>query len=552
MRESWATRFAGQVPAPFAIYQPPVAGGGLMPFEVGIASLQLVDLDSLRSVEALADYRREVTEEIGNINAEYAGLPLPEEKQTEFADLQKAHTEASARITELEARQAYIEGLASGESHREAVPQRIASAIDGALTSRDARGSMPVRDLYDPSTLRASSPLDPFGGNLEIRDRALKIIEKERFPHPLADQDKVRKAVFAMVDREADDPFARDMARHIFLTGSPAYQRAWTKAVFGGVMTGEEQTAYARVTQFRAAMTLGTDTAGGAVAPFQLDPTIIPTSDGAINPLRTISRLARVIGKAWQGVTSAGVTAGRSAEGAESGDDSPTLAQPEVPTSKVDVFIPFSIELGLAWGSIREDLAVVLQDAKDEEEAESFINGDGVAPNPSGLIQTLADTSIIWTQASNAFAVEDIYALEHDTATGVGGNGLPPRFRPRSSILGNGSVFARTRQFDTSGGASLWVQLADGNPPTLVGRRAYEMSTMDGSIANGNDILVQGDFRYFIIVDRVGMTIELIPHLFHTGNNRPSGQRGLYAHWHNGSEILSSNAFRKLRVGEGS
>jgi predicted phage gp36 major capsid-like protein len=42
------------------------------------------------------------------------------------------------------------------------------------------------------------------------------------------------------------------------------------------------------------------------------------------------------------------------------------------------------------------------------------------------------------------------------------------------------------------------------------------------------------------------MSVELIPHLFHTSNNRPSGQRGLYAVWRNGSKVLDPNAFRLL------
>ena len=57
-----------------------------------------------------------------------------------------------------------------------------------------------------------------------------------------------------------------------------------------------------------------------------------------------------------------------------------------------------------------------------------------------------------------------------------------------------------------------------------------------------------GDFSKFIIADRVGMSIELIPQIF-AGNTAgglsyPTGQRGLFAWWRNSSDVMSSNAFR--------
>lgn len=48
----------------------------------------------------------------------------------------------------------------------------------------------------------------------------------------------------------------------------------------------------------------------------------------------------------------------------------------------------------------------------------------------------------------------------------------------------------------------------------------------------------------FVIVDRFGLQIELIPHLF--GNHRPTGQRGLYMYFRNSSKVIDANAFRAL------
>jgi HK97 family phage major capsid protein len=58
--------------------------------------------------------------------------------------------------------------------------------------------------------------------------------------------------------------------------------------------------------------------------------------------------------------------------------------------------------------------------------------------------------------------------------------------------------------------------------------------------------MIFGDFRYFLIVDRIGMQIEIIPHLFGATNQRPIGSRGLLAYWRNTSRVLSSAAFKVL------
>ena len=64
----------------------------------------------------------------------------------------------------------------------------------------------------------------------------------------------------------------------------------------------------------------------------------------------------------------------------------------------------------------------------------------------------------------------------------------------------------------------------------------------------GAKIAILADWQTaFIVVDRVGMRIELVPHLVGT-NRRPTGQRGLFAYWRVGSGVLAANAARYLEV----
>ena len=72
---------------------------------------------------------------------------------------------------------------------------------------------------------------------------------------------------------------------------------------------------------------------------------------------------------------------------------------------------------------------------------------------------------------------------------------------------------------------------------------------MDGVInaAQENYALIYGDFSNYVIADRIGTTVEFIPHLF-GANRRPTGQRGWYAHFRVGADIVNDAAFRMLNV----
>ena len=128
--------------------------------------------------------------------------------------------------------------------------------------------------------------------------------------------------------------------------------------------------------------------------------------------------------------------------------------------------------------------------------------------------------------------------------------------------MANRGILNRVRQFDTSGGAAMWLgypnPLQEGlanNPPrggnvgvTLISYPTYELSTMAPGLTSGNSIMVIGDFRYYKIVDRMGLDIEVIPQLFGPTNRYPTGQRGIYAMWRNTGRVLDPNGFRVLKT----
>jgi HK97 family phage major capsid protein len=316
------------------------------------------------------------------------------------------------------------------------------------------------------------------------------------------------------------------------MTSGKAYKDEFARYLATGAVGPEMQRA--------ASLTAGS---GGYAVPVVLDPTVILTSSGQVNPVRQIARVEQIVGNTWQGVSSTGVTAAYSAEAVEASDNAPTLVQPVANVEKAQAFIPFSIEIGEDWGSFQSEMARLIQDAKDRLESSRFLTGVGHSGNvPEGL--HTGATAVVSTAATATFAVADLYTLE---------NALAPRWKPRASIIGNRAQFNKVRQFDTSGGASLWVQLQDGQPERLIGYPKYEWSDMTSGATSSAWILTIGDFSNFLIVDRIGLNVELVPFLFGTANNFPNGQRGLYAYWRNTSKVLTpglsaNSAFQTLKL----
>jgi HK97 family phage major capsid protein/HK97 family phage prohead protease len=476
-------------------------------------------MDETMTVEERTARQSEIRARLAEIDTEYAGAALPEDVQTEWDELNTEHDEHQRSIESALARQERIRALgdkpgAGERSNPRETPAHIRRP----------------ENIYDLSAVRQEArSVDELGAL--YRDRAMRAVEQARFPGA-EDRSKAQARVEKLLDSVDDEQGT--LARRILVTGSPTYDRAFGKAVSSLTtmgLTAEEQRA----------LSLGTDTAGGFAVPFQLDPTVILTSGGQVDPIRQIARVVEITGKEWQGITSAGVTVSRAAEGAEAGDNAPAIDQPAVKAERVQGFVPFSIEIDQDWAAMRSEITMMLGEAKATEESTSFVLGSGVAPAANGVVATLAASSHV-AAAGEGVAVGDLYKVEE---------ALPPRFRANARFLANRSIYNRVRQLDTAGGANLWVRLAAGLPPELIGYPAHEASAMDGTIdpavTDTNLVLLFGDFSKFIIVDRIGMSVELVPHLF-GANRRPTGQRGLYAIWRNNSKILADNAFRLLKV----
>lgn len=416
------------------------------------------------------------------------------------------------------------------------VPQARGGGYDrDSILEPDSVEDQRFADPWNLSEVRMLGR-DPAAVGTELRSRALAAIERM----PVAD-DAIRSAATSIIERF--DTRDSRIARHCLVTSAPAYVRAWSKMACNRqhTLTTEEVRALNAAEEFRA-MSL-TDSAGGYLVPFQLDPTVIITSAGSRNDIRRAARTVVATGDVWNGVSAAAVQWSWDAEASEASDDAPAFAQPTIPVYKAVGFVPISIEALQDEQNVAQEIGTLLAQGREDLEAVALISGTGVG-QPTGIVTALAGTaSEVAPLTPEVFALGDVYALQ---------GSLAARYRGNASWLANNLIYNRIRQFDTAGGAGLWGTVGEDRRPELLGRPVLEAEAMDGTwdaaVAADNPIAVFGDFRNYVIADRIGMTVEFIPHLFHTANNRPSGQRGWYAYYRVGADSVNDGAFRMLNV----
>jgi HK97 family phage major capsid protein len=384
---------------------------------------------------------------------------------------------------------------------------------------------------WDISEMRVMA--SPSAKAEEFRGRALSAIEKMS-----GTNDKRRKVMTSLVEEK--DSQDGKLAQQLLATSSPEYTRAFGKFLHGQTAnyTPEEAEAVSR------AMSL-TTTAGGFLVPFQLDPTVIITSDGTYNQTRQMFRNVVATGNVWHGVSSPYAAWSVDGEAAEVSDDATAFLQPSVTIYKIAGFIPISIEALEDEQNVTTEIGRLLAMGKDNFESQLFTTGTGSSQHTgivgtAGLAALTAASSVITSTTTDTFGLVDVYAT--DTA-------LPARYRANAGWLMHRFTANTIRQFDTAGGAGLWARVGEGQPDQMLGKPVYESESMNGAITGSgeNYLLVYADREAFVIADRVGMVVEPIQHLF-GASFRPTGQRGFYAYARSGSNIVNAGGISVLNV----
>ncbi len=388
---------------------------------------------------------------------------------------------------------------------------------------------------------------DPFDVDLRRADsqtvlsRARSLVDQsgEVTEHLSTEQ---RSTVDKLLRTYNDSSDNTDLARRLLATSRPEYRTAFMKFAAGRAdeISDPERRAVAEV----RALAIGTPSAGGYAVPVVVDPTIILTAQETPNPILRKARVERITTDKWRGLSSAGMSWKWDAEGAASNDNSPAVAAPEVKTFRADGFIPYSIEVEMDWPSFASNMAMLMESGYDELVTAALTNGNGTTA-PKGIITAVvaAGGKTVQVATSATLAASDVYKLWA---------ALPQKYRAPgrrndNAWMSSTSVENIVRQLGTTD-PNFTVNLTAEGLQVLMNREFLENDLMP-SMPTGTStdpLLLVGDFKQYLVAQRMGMTVERIQMLFDPANNRPTGQRGMVAYARLGADIVDANAFRLL------
>lgn len=449
------------------------------------------------NIDEIRAGREYVVAELRALHESTLGRELTDDEQARFDEAKAFIADADAAVTR----------------HNEILALSDGPAVERGFEPADFQVAPQVRGA-DDIDYRTATPG-------ELRDAALKLIDG--------------KVAGADAQAAAEEKVRRSsaVARHAVKFGGEAYASAFSKMIAGREwdLTDAE----------KRALNVGTTTQGGSMVPTHLDPTIILSSAGTANPFRQISRQVTLAeGNQWNGITSAGVTASFDAELAEVSDDTPTIAAPSVPVHMARAFVPYSIEAEQDISSLASEAAFLLADAKDVLESSAFATGTGTN-EPTGIFTALdanTNVEVANTTAATLGAV-DLYAVWE---------ALGPRARSRASWVANIAIINDVRQLGTTD-PNFTVNIMASGIPELFGRPVYEASDAPSTPSSTTQVenwLVVGDFANYVIVDKVGLSVERVAHTLGS-NRRPDGGRGWFAYWRVGADSVNDTAFRILQ-----
>lgn len=460
---------------------------------------------------------------------EFPGV-MPEDVQAAYDANIAERAQHLADIEAWDKRQADLKAMA-GDT------RRVETAAAPAVHSR-----MPVEDIYNLDNIRNSTRSTTEYRN-KLRDNAQRAIEATRAP-----QDADLSSLSDFVDfKDSED---KEVAQRILLTGAPAY-RSW----FNKYLRGEKDLASPEEARAAALAVTGTTTTGGYAVPYIFDPTMIHIgAHTSINPYRAACRVETISGgNNWRAVTATAITAKWDAEAAASVEGGPTIGQPTFTVQRADAFATISIETLQDRPDITGELASLFAEAKDTLEENSFTLGAGTTVYPQGMFLSGAFT-VVSTATDDTTVIADVQKLEA---------ALPLRHRMNAAWFMARSTQRQLEALDTTGyyfkrpgqnfamGSPQPANSSIGNTgTTLLGYPIWEVPSAPSTLTtDGAVIAVLCDPRNYVIVDRLGLSVEVVQTMLNGATpSFPTGQRGVYCYWRSTARVLNADGGRQLDV----
>jgi HK97 family phage major capsid protein len=499
--------------------------------------------------------------------------PVTAKETVTVTDSLKLHpVEQEARITELEesiARQAEETGIPSVENQarwdadtaeltelraaravraqRQAFVATIAPKAENTTSGYSAPNVVRSSDPYDlgqyaPGQVRSYEERDQ-----KLRDNAMRSLDASSFAHSNVDQSRAKEGVQALLD--IHDSRDREVAARILITGSPQYKRDFARSLQEMRPVGLVAEASGRAA---ALAVTGTTTTGGYMLPYTFDPTFIKTGAWTrINPYRQVCRVEQITGSNnWQGVSVGAVPAIYETEALAVTEAGPTFARPTLTAQRASSFVSLSYETLQDRPDVVSEIADLIQEGKDTLEEAQFSVGVGTTVYPLGMFVKNTFT-VKETITDNTFAVADLDATEA---------ALPIRHRADAVWMLSRAVIRIIQGWETAYGkyfASTLGYPAVGelgqNPGgntglNLLGYPVWETPSAPVTVTGDDTIVgILVSPKNYMILDRVGMNVELIPNLVDAAG-LPTGQRGILALWRNTAKALNADAGRQINI----
>jgi HK97 family phage major capsid protein len=403
-------------------------------------------------------------------------------------------------------------------------------------------------ELHSPESRAATFD----GRQAEYRDDAKRILERTVYNPALADPTATNDKLSYMLDLEAkstDLESGHSLAERIKYTGSPLYLRAFDKIIKAGGqtygLTPEEQRG--------TALAVGVDGTGGFAVPFAFDPTVIAigVNNGAVNPYRRAARVVSISGTdTWNALTATAVVATRTTEAAPATEQGPTFAQPQYIVTRVQGQITASFEMFQDRTDLAAEMGSLIQEAKDNEEETSMATGATAAANIGvGPVSGTSGSYTALNTASGGVIVEgDLTATEA---------GLPVRHRFNAQWFMNRTNIRKAQSLETTGGKlfggsqypAVGNVAVDGTGNTglrLLGYPVNESPSLPTATTTTITAAVLLNVSSYVIVDRIGMSVQFIPFIFNS-SALATGQQALYFLYRNTAKPINVDAGRVLR-----
>lgn len=282
------------------------------------------------------------------------------------------------------------------------------------------------------------------------------------------------------------------------------------------------------------ALTVGTDNAGGYLAPEQfvreLDRNLV-----LFSPIRSVARVSQAAsGELILPKRTGTLSASWGDESDDATATQPTYGQTTMNVFEMKCFIDVSNRLlEDAAFNIEAELSFDLAEEFGRAEGAAFVAGNGTK-KPLGLISTTGIANVT-TAAATDIDPDELIDLYH---------ALPGAYAARAVWGMNRTTMGKVRKMKDGEGRYIWQEpLSQGNPATILGRPVLELPDMP-DVAAGAIPVVFGDFGSgYRIFDRVNLSVLRDPY-----SQQVSGLVRFHARRRVGGGVTKTEAFKFLKM----